>query len=630
MLRKLASSVSGRISTPKNDSDKGPITLRKSVKDSPFTVRIKDFPETNDEAEILDQIYQGSRLQSQNTRQNIQSSVKESGQKMKQDIYNMLFLEKSCGPAFFFALFSIFFQYVILGFLMYDLLKPNSSHNFLGIPAGVTEIVAVAQAFGVILAVLSSHDLLDALAFLDIIFHRQIFDIVPNATRCSWFFTWLLKFTEGSASLLVTFILILKSETVLELFQNFAAVSFVFTIDNLFFELAKNGFFGDRVAEGAFSTSVITLPKNATRRSICIRNSTFYLILIAMLISWGFVYNMQRNGYFFCNHVLTQFGDSYEPVTSQFSGHFRLENLRLYGRAVYTNRRNTDTEYPFIGYCESKKVWTLSLYNVTNGYYDSCSSPLAWSPTTSTFDVTTAGNSWVSTRRNDTKQKSTPYSFMKLECIDCAKDLNPSRDKCSFSGKCGYDGLCQCNKGNYGPSCEYKEPCPVVIFRRLNDEYNYQLFQNEENELVLVQEKPVYFNVDDTQEINATNLGNQQNRDYFLIFFNGYRWVLSYLSSFEQFNSTTDGNIESELADYLRNKFHPHYSIYDAVLMTAPVPQSLPGDAFAPTNLIWYNTRFEKNSKQKNKVVSNRARNYKPMRCDNAVENYYDDDEIEN
>ena len=595
-----------------SDIERGSNTLRKKS----YAISFKDIPESINESK-RDQISRRT-LMKQETRQQIRSSIKESGQKMRQDVYSMLFLAEPFSPSFFFALFAIIFQYFILGFLMNDLIDESNPNNFLGIPPGVTVNVAVAQAFAVVLAALSCGDLLDALAFFDFISHREIFEIIPNATHCSWFFTWLLKFTEGSTSLIVTFFLLLKSETILSLFLNFAALGFVWAIDDVFFELAKNGFFGDKITEGAFATFIITLPKNVTKRSMYIRNFAFYLIAIALLITWGQIHYLQRNGHYLCNHILAQFDDSYEPVTSLFSGHFKLENVRLYDRVVYTNRRNTDVEYPFIGYCGLQKAWTLSLRNVTNEHFDSCANPLALSPTTATFDVTTEGSSWVSMRRNDTKRKEIPYSFMKVECIDCSKGLNPSRDTCSLSGLCGDDGLCKCTEGNYGISCEYKTPCPILVFPDLLEE-EYTPLKNGENKLVLVQGKPVYLHMMETDE-------NEEEQQFYIHFFNGYRWVLSHSTYFHEFNSTTDRNIKLQIADYLSKKFHPYGSLYLGILISAPMPQSLPDDGFEPTNLIWYNVKKDINLKHELQgSVSHESGIWSPLRCKDWFYDYYDD-----
>ena len=642
-----------------NISQNGPVTHRKSEREASYSITFEDHSITfEDQPEIdknfPDQTPRRPRMMRQKTKRQIRSSIKESGQRMKQDVYSMLFLSKPFSKSFFFALFSIFFQYIILGFLMTDLFEQASGNNVLGIPAGVTANVAVSQAIGVILAVLSSEDLVDALAFFDIILHREIFDMIPDVTLGNWFLTLLLKFTEGCACLIVIFILLLKSESVLSLFLNFAALSFVWAIDDVFFTLAKNGFFGDSITEGAFKTSIITLPKNASKRSIYIRNFSFYAILIAMLIAWGFVYRMQTTGKFVCNHILVQFDDSYEPTSSRFSGHYRLESLKLDNRVVYSNRQqgpNTEEAYPFIGYCKSRGAWTLSEFNKTEGNHDSCSSPIAYSPNTLSFDIITESSSWVSRQRNDTKKKYIPYTSMKLECIDCKKGKNQLRDTCSTDGQCGDDGLCICTKGNHGLSCEYTAPCNLTFVERppgmereqekkkdemdkiLEKLFNgtFQLLENanNNNELVLVQNKPVFFQVwneslltsDDKRPNKKPSIPNEstpppnkkpsifstpppkgtpspppnklrilseggEEQKHAVIFFNGYRWVVSVEFNFKQLDSTTDGNME--LVDFLSNKFHPYYSIYEGNFMSEPVPQSLPGDKFIPTNLKWY------------------------------------------
>lgn len=229
---------------------------------------------------------------------------------------------------------------------------------------------------------------------------------------------------------------------------------------------------------------------------------------------------------------------------------------------------------------------------------------------------------------------------MKLECVECSKGMNPLRDTCSFLGQCGDDGLCECNEGTYGLSCEYDEPCSIIATEAnpLNNglggggqneisklfESGVQLLKNDENQIVLVQEKPVYFQLfnmtgptDPMRPPNMTGLPEPTSKDYYyLLFFNGFRWVLSRSYKIPDLSIDTDGNIEVQLANYLSNEFHPYYSNYTGEVVSTEVPQSLPGDGFVPTSLDWFVVTPDTNLKYKEQgAVSNPYPEIKPLSC---------------
>merc|ERR1712050_309389 len=64
----------------------------------------------------------------------------------------------------------------------------------------------------------------------------------------------LLKFVEGLLVHAVSFVLIVKSNNVIDLFKDFSAIQLVSVLDNAAFFLCHQGFLGKRIKDRAYKT----------------------------------------------------------------------------------------------------------------------------------------------------------------------------------------------------------------------------------------------------------------------------------------------------------------------------------------------------------------------------------------
>jgi len=76
-----------------------------------------------------------------------------------------------------------------------------------------------------------------------------VLEFSPVATKERFYFSYFLRTVDGILSLFSNYFIMLITPVTLDVFLNFAALQFLYAIDDIFFELVSQGFFGD-VLEG--------------------------------------------------------------------------------------------------------------------------------------------------------------------------------------------------------------------------------------------------------------------------------------------------------------------------------------------------------------------------------------------
>ena len=518
---------------------------------------------------------------------------KDCDYELELDSYNMILVTKPLSLNFLYLMLCVLFQYMLLILLLFNLLH-DQTDNVLKIPPGVEFEVRVGQLLAVILAAMTADDVLGSITMLYIGLNRDVLEMIPNASFASWCIAFVAKFLEGSACLFIIFVLIVQAADVISLCLNFAALSFVWAIDDVFYSLSKNGFMTKSLAVLADSIAEIRLP-NPSKQAIRGRNIFYYIMTSVYIIFWAVLVQQQVSGKFLCNTLLIQFGDEYEPLTSRFSGVYKLtsERLSIHGYVVYESDTDigpgSDYAVPVIAYCSDEGAWTLSFkYDNETDY-----SPCRWtaiSPDTGTFDVTTVPGRWLVKKEQLSGTLNNgylPYMNMKLECIDCIDNSNPSRGSCSDDAGYCVNNRCICKEGRFGLSCEYLTPCDELHVFGADAGFSaipgghmsfkgvFNLQTRATGSIVTVKDKPVYY-----QPISATH--------YVIIFFNGLRWVLTSSASFAHFADYNEFNFQKKLADYMHTDFHPFWSEYVGYFMSESMLLSSPSDRVTPSLLRWY------------------------------------------
>jgi hypothetical protein len=378
--------------------------------------------------------------------------------------------------------------------------------------------VRLSQVLAIAIAVFTQSDVRTSLNQWRDRYQPVAFEGFHHASRGKWILSSVLRFLEGSFGLFVTFLLIMQSETVIDLLLNFTAMEFVSAFDDTAFLIVREGYCGrrnKRLAERV-ANSEYTLDKSHVLFLKKASRDLFSLLLLAMmlqamLVGWAVVFKHQLDGRYMCQKVYVQFGDSLAPELAAFSGIYIIDHsVRHNGRPIYKSERYELDKVVF-GYCKEEGAWTFTY----DGTGTPCDRTVVRSESTTSFDVSVAGKlSWFVFKGQTT---IAPFEYFQMHCFDCHLE-----NFCVNGSSCDkITNKCKCESGGYGFRCEFNNACRSMKWegsdisgvkvghRRFATQYD--LLQD-----TLSYERPVYVG-DAPQDATAQDL----------IFFNGRRWILS-------------------------------------------------------------------------------------------------------
>lgn len=377
--------------------------------------------------------------------------------------------------------------------VIFSIVDWDTPDNRLGFPANVTGPVRASQLLSMLYSILVQDNIVNVLYVFRNGYNEQAMkESFPdcgddNYLKIRWYLSMWLILLMGMLAQSLTFIMIMQSSDVLGVLLNYAAVSFISTIDNRMFYLGKRGWLGHDVERHVRLVSLADNPDPQPQwyrrffHSICI-----VLIFGGLLGAWLYVVDQQTSGNYLPKTLQVDFSDLLNPALGTFSGFYDiyLERTRIFStsRAVYYERRSKNA---YIGYCDEEQAWTFS-YN-DDGDDDACKWA-AKSSTTENFDVVTTTTSLWYGLSDD--KRTVPLDRQHIKEWDCS---------CGLHGRCE-NNQCRCDEGYYGYECNFPEPCSSLqIDGRLGSfQANGRIWSTEfeilrfENRTAVVYDHPVY------------------------------------------------------------------------------------------------------------------------------------------
>ena len=282
-----------------------------------------------------------------------------------------------------------------------------------------------------------------------------------GGARWQWILSVATCFFEGGLCLSVTFILIMQSSDVVGLFLDFLAVTFVSTLDNIMFSLARDGYFSKLIQVETEEVMKVRVPK-PKKTWHWFRPLVFFIVSGSMLVGWGIiVIGQQAGNYLSCQKITVQFGDEFHANLGYFSGIYEVSHFDPNGRPVYREQGNAIESSSYTGaifaYCEIESAWTFSYQEEKGADIDPCKWH-AKSAETKSFDIMVISPSeWFAYGKKS--KGAMPFQHFSLLCLDCG--FESQRGSCSSAGNC-VDNQCICDETRYGLNCEFEEPCPLI------------------------------------------------------------------------------------------------------------------------------------------------------------------------
>ena len=200
-----------------------------------------------------------------------------------QDVYGLIFISPFISPSFIFASIIVCMKIALFSFLAADLTSRTLTKK--------DNLILATQFVLLPVAIALQEDLIYVYVRIANIRYDPILkETSPSATKAKFILSFMLRLLDGVYSLTVNFSLILTTETVLGIFLNFAALHFLQSIDDIAFELASEGFFGDRMETRC---AVVKQTKMSRRVGDTFTNSLdtvlFMLTYSAMLSVWIYI-----------------------------------------------------------------------------------------------------------------------------------------------------------------------------------------------------------------------------------------------------------------------------------------------------------------------------------------------------
>lgn len=199
------------------------------------------------------------------------------------DVYNMFFLSKFLGQAFFYAVYVFVLKMALFTFLIIDAIDTP-------IPDNVDTKVVIAQFLMLPIAVSMQQDLIATFFLISNIKYDPILKPEnPDANVIKFYVANICRGIDGMFSLLVNFIILLKADAVLSLFLNFAALQFLQHIDDLALEMAAKGYLSNRLEEVALRVQDAKLPRRHHKILNLMDTVLFLSTFSALVVAWAYV-----------------------------------------------------------------------------------------------------------------------------------------------------------------------------------------------------------------------------------------------------------------------------------------------------------------------------------------------------
>ena len=310
---------------------------------------------------------------------------------LPKDTFSFIFISRPLSVPFLIAIIVFSFQIAIFSLVSVDVIDLSNSRNPFNIPTNVESTVRATQVLAIIIAIVTQDDVKKVILILRDGYTADVFQETfgPDATKFKWVFSLVLRAAEGLLGLLVTFMLIMQSKTVLDLLLNFSAMEFVSLLDDGAFLMLREGYFGVGMIKVA--TQCETEYHVSRLKSLHLSAVYFIIIFAVMFSGWIGVYESQATGEYLCGRMYIQVDKA--PTLTFLSGTYTVNHKEQFGGRVTSSQENGIGK---VGYCEQKNMWTLTIQDPSMIHeYDPCLYWVARSSESFEFDViNTASSQW--------------------------------------------------------------------------------------------------------------------------------------------------------------------------------------------------------------------------------------------
>jgi hypothetical protein len=344
------------------------------------------------------------------------------------------------------------------------------------IPANASRIIRYTQVTAIAAFVVFPDSSLKDIVTSVRVFPRPS-NVQSGDSAGSMKFSCLLRALQGSLAMVVTLLLVITSDAVVDIILNFTAVNFISHLDDSAFDLAMSGEFGPALQAEAERIANKDLPSCKCRDKApkhvynMIVSGLISLILFGAMI---FVIITQNSNKLWVTKILrVQFQE--DTGLNEYSGCFIINENKssiFYSRRSYNSLNpgiisNSSTSF---GYCRRDRQWIL--FPRSEDVSDPCNASdnntlLAHSMETDSYDISTSfDESWVSS-------SNTPFDLYFFE-----SDELKNKSICNLSLG---DGICNTEFNELGYEFDGGDCCAATCIGSNCGRGNSSAFGNKVN-----------------------------------------------------------------------------------------------------------------------------------------------------
>lgn len=230
-------------------------------------------------------------------------------ERLPDDTFTLMMLSRPCSASW--AVGITFFSVQITLYILIMLGFENDGH-FFGVPWRQDAKNYVGQFLSLFFAVLAQNDILSSIQVFIWCRRSTRWDVIilgkemfPSASTWEWLLHIAIpntmKLLQGIFALFVYFMIIIQSDSIINVFKNFAALTVVNELNNIAFDLAANGYFGRSLQSKAAAASDIEIDVFGLSRgsAFTVRIVTLCILILSMVAGWAVIVYSQIHGDFF-------------------------------------------------------------------------------------------------------------------------------------------------------------------------------------------------------------------------------------------------------------------------------------------------------------------------------------------
>ncbi len=238
------------------------------------------------------------------------------------DTFTLMMTSPLLSQAWLLGLLTFAFQMVLIFMIGSDQIQESVKSSDFNVPFKVDTIVRAGQLFTIVFALATQNDITTSVRFLvmfwkDPHWHRTVLkreEGSPPPTTTEWvihiLLSNILKLIQGLLVMLITFVVIVQSDNIIDLLKDFTALMVLSETDNIFFSLAANGYLGSELQMKTIdardiqivdeaSTRDVTSSSASSNKDFLIRPIILLIITTAMIGGWLSIVINQLNGKYF-------------------------------------------------------------------------------------------------------------------------------------------------------------------------------------------------------------------------------------------------------------------------------------------------------------------------------------------